>query len=179
MQQEDDPDQSTETIEDGASDASSSGFPPPLISGDEYECFVCGHCVSKNATLRGYAGSPGIMMVVRDDLDSPWRRLGDERPAADESIDVATSSGVSTVGSKRAHSPSDSSSPNPKRARGTSQASTRSSCLCLAPKPNSLAQNIIANRDTVPETSLGTGDVFLKENFRDHWCRCASVGILV
>jgi E3 ubiquitin-protein ligase UBR7 len=166
-----------ETVDEGASEASSSDLPPPLISGDDYECFVCGTCVSKNETLKGYAGLPGIMMVVRDDPASPWRPLGNELPEADESIDVDTSSGVSMVGRKRALSPSVSSSPNAKRARGIS--SPRSSRLCLAPKPNSLAQSIIANRDTTAEASLGTGDIFLTENFRDHWCRCTSVGILM
>lgn len=115
-------------------------------------------------------------MIVRDDPTSPWRRLGEE-PAADESVDVEILPGFSTVGVKRALSPSDFNVPDAKRARGTSQAPIRTSGSCLAPKRNTLAQRIIENRDNTA-SSLGTGDVFLTENFRERWCRCASVGVL-
>jgi E3 ubiquitin-protein ligase UBR7 len=116
-------------------------------------------------------------MVVRDDPASPWKRLGEELCAADESVDVDNSPGLSTIGIKRALSPSNSNAPDAKRARGASQALTRQSRSCLAPKPNYVAQTIIENWDTPAEASLGTGDIFLTENFRERWCRCASVGI--
>jgi len=116
-------------------------------------------------------------MVVRDDPVSPWRQLGKELCVGDESIDVDGSIGLFAPGIKRALSPSASNVPDAKRARGTSQAPTRPSGSCLAPKPNSVAQGIIANRDNPFETSLGTGDIFLVEKFRERWCRCASVGM--
>ena len=115
-------------------------------------------------------------MVVRDDPASPWKRLG-EPDAADDSNYVDSSPGASTIGIKRALSPSDSDVPDAKRARGVAQALTRQSSLCLAPKPNVVAQNIITNREASAETLLGTGDIFLTENFRKRWCRCASVCI--
>ena len=116
-------------------------------------------------------------MIVRDDPASPWKRLVGEPDAADDSNHVDGSQESSTIGVKRALSPSDSDVPGAKRARGISQASTRQSSSCLAPKPNLVAQSIIANQETAAETSLGTGDVFLTENFRERWCRCASVCI--
>jgi E3 ubiquitin-protein ligase UBR7 len=117
-------------------------------------------------------------MIVRDDPTGPWKRLGDPvLCATDESIDVDTSPESSIIGVKRALSPSNSDIPDPKRARGISQAPARPSDLCLAPKPNSAAQRIITNRDTPIEASLGTGDIFLTENFRERWCRCTSVSM--
>jgi len=112
-------------------------------------------------------------MVVRDDLASPWKRL-DQPGVADDSNHVDTSPGSSAIGIKRALSPSGSEVPNAKRTRGVSQALTRRSSLCLAPQPNFVAQSIVANRETSAETLLGTGDIFLTENFRERWCRCAS-----
>ncbi|KAF8228424.1 hypothetical protein L208DRAFT_1403929 [Tricholoma matsutake] len=165
----------SETNDDTVSEASSSDLPPPLISGTEYECFVCGACVSKNEILKRYSGTPGAIMVIRDDPASPWRRLGDDLCVADENIDVNNGSpGFSTIGIKRALSPSDANIPDAKRVRGFSQASTRPSSLCLGPKHNSVAQAIISNRKTSPEQSLGAGDIFLTENFRERWCRCVS-----
>ncbi|EIN04624.1 hypothetical protein PUNSTDRAFT_128198 [Punctularia strigosozonata HHB-11173 SS5] len=64
------------------------------------------------------------------------------------------------------------------------------SSTCLAPPPNPAAQRIFerlrpgatghtdssttAAQEPEPDASLGTGDVFLTEGWRERWCRCAS-----
>lgn len=146
-------------IDDGASDASSSDLPPPLIRASDYDSFVCASCVRKIPTLIRYAGTNGCLVVIRDDVSTPWRVI---KSTEDETADVDVS-----VGSKRALSPS-AEEPEAKRTR--TEASNPKS-PCLAPPINPVAQRILIASDP----GLGTGDVFLTEDFRGRLCRCASV----
>ncbi|KAH8823364.1 hypothetical protein DL96DRAFT_1617386 [Flagelloscypha sp. PMI_526] len=148
--------------DDAASEASSSGLPPPLISGDDYESFICGECVSNIPILKDYAGQPGYIIVVRDSPDDPWKILeGSQPPATNEDADVD----VVSIGRKRSRSPSSGEleAPDAKRAKLEDGASG-----CKKPVRNSTAQEILAASDK----SLGAGDVFLTEGFREKWCRC-------
>ncbi|KAF9465925.1 hypothetical protein BDZ94DRAFT_1343311 [Collybia nuda] len=161
--------ESSEIHDDAVSEVSSSGLPPPLISGSEYEAFICGACALKNETLMRWAGTPGITIVVRDTPNSPWKCLVDDR-YLNESVDVENNAFRPTTGSKRPLSPSDAVVPEAKRTRGMT--TTPSSEVCLAPKPNSIAQSIFSNTKASAELSLGSGDLFLSENFRERWCHC-------
>lgn len=165
------------TDDDAVSEASSSGLPPPLISGFEYESFVCGSCVFESKLLKKWAGTPGITMVIRDGPKGSWKAVDGEPGIVGELIDVDNSLGNSTAGIKRPHSPSNIDVPEAKRARGTSVTPVPRPSPCLAPRPNPIAEKIFANYKVPNESSLGTGDIFLSEGFRDRWCRCASVGI--
>lgn len=64
--------------------------------------------------------------------------------------------------------------PEAKRPRATLLTPIPLPARCLAPRPNSTAQKIFAQRDTPEDLSLGTGDLFLSEGFRNRWCHCAS-----
>lgn len=163
------PEEAAETLDaldDGISEASSSDLPPPLISGPEYEAFVCGTCASQNETLVRWAGTPGITIIVRDSPDRPWKCLGDGDQSSDDLAVVA-------AGVKRPLSPSDASVPDAKRFCGVS--TTSAPGPCLAPPPNYIAQTIFASIRAPTEPSLGLGDLFLSENFRNRWCHCAVV----
>ncbi|KAH9965305.1 hypothetical protein BC827DRAFT_1265323 [Russula dissimulans] len=65
-----------EQVDDSRSDASSSGLPRPLITAEDYDALVCRSCVSQIPILQAWAGTPGIIMVVREDPDSSWRIIG-------------------------------------------------------------------------------------------------------
>jgi E3 ubiquitin-protein ligase UBR7 len=112
-------------------------------------------------------------MVVRDNPASPWRCLSDNYPPTSEIIDVENSSQPPTAGTKRPLSPSNAHVPEAKRVRGIS--TTPVSGVCLAPESNSIAQAIFENLTAPAEHSLGMGDLFLSENFRERWCHCARV----
>lgn len=160
--------------EDDCSDASSD-LPPPLISADDYESFVCAACVSKAPILRRYAGTKGAIMVVRVGEGGPWTRLDGDPPGqnhgcSDETpLDVADPNAVPI---KRSRSPSvaQDDEPEPKRAR------ISASSPCLAPAVNPVAQAILAKQASGSEKLAynGTGDIFLTEDFRQRWCRCES-----
>lgn len=159
--------------DDAASEAS-SGLPRALISGLDYESFVCGACVSGIDTLRRWAGTDGTMMVVRDNPSDPWKVLTHSCETEDSKVadlDVVDDGSASSGGKRpRAYSPT--SAPDPKRLRSSPSPSSS----CLAPPPNPIAQKIFSLRDSpVYDMSLGAGDVFLTDGWRERWCRCNSV----
>ena len=162
--------------DDAASEASSSGLPPPLIQGSEYESFVCGSCVSGIHTLKRYAGTPGILMVVRDDQSIDWKIIGDtSTPHGDSQVEVSDPTVTMNAGTKRPRSPSataDTNSPESKRVR----ASSGSTAPCLGPSPSMIASRIFTSR-AANDVSLGAGDIFLTEGWRDRWCHCGSVSL--
>ncbi|EKM53251.1 uncharacterized protein PHACADRAFT_259470 [Phanerochaete carnosa HHB-10118-sp] len=173
---------------DAHSEASSSGLPPPLVTASMYDVLVCSACVAKIDTLRRYAGTPGVLMVVRDTPQDGWKLIG--RPEdQSQHVDIGTNSKPfdnATTGDKRTPSPSAEDTQQAKRLRTASPADeARTSVLplsrpqpCLAPGPNPKAQDILsAARIGAPKgsaESLGAGDIFLTHGWRDRWCRCSS-----
>jgi len=172
-----DPDDAA-THEDDRSDASSAGLPPPLISADDYDSFVCAACVTKVPILRRYAGTKGVIMVVREGGRGSWRRLeGDplerSQGSCDEPpLDVADHQLVTTK-RPRSRSSSQDDEPEAKRTR------VSASPPCLAPAANHLAQTIFDKKTSGSENSTldGAGDIFLTEDFRQRWCRCERVSV--
>jgi len=175
--------------DDAISDASSSGLPPPLIPGSEYESFVCASCVTKMPCVKKYAGTPGVMMVVRDDLTEPWRVLYGEETAVDVTegradleiplgqtnsttdgeLETNTSQGRTEISHKRTLSSTTGDGPEPKRAR----VDVEPPVACSAPRINPVALSILKSVEQTDQR-LGAGDLFLTEGFRDRWCRCPS-----
>lgn len=95
------PDDSHDNDEDDAhSDASSSGLPPPLITASDYDALICSSCVRKIPILQRWAGTPGVMMVVRDHSSSPWKVLNGDtsNSKASRTATDAESQDVSVVG---------------------------------------------------------------------------------
>jgi E3 ubiquitin-protein ligase UBR7 len=155
-------------MDDASSDASSSGLPPPLIPGSKYESLVCASCVSKVPTLKKYAGTPGVMIVFREEENQPWKVLDGEESVVvimDEKADAET-------GSKRSRSPT-RDEPDAKRTRVHSELGA----VCLAPRLNLAAQTVFNSLEQ-NDQRFGTGDLFLTDGFRARWCRCPSVSIV-
>jgi len=166
---------SVEQADDTASEISST-LPPPLISGADYESFVCANCVFGQESLRKWAGTPGATLVVRDSMDDPWRL--EPIPSCDNDVSVSAEepAGTSTTGSKRSLSPSDGS-PETKRIRTSYDTTKSKPKMCLAPPSNPVASKIYGQGIKAAlsaSTSLGAGDIFFMEGFRDRWCHCAT-----
>jgi E3 ubiquitin-protein ligase UBR7 len=165
--------------DDDTSEASFSGLPPPLISGGDYESLVCASCVSRVDTLKRWAGTRGVMMAVRDSPSAPWKVLESSRDFNEtdgDDVDVEENSEPASAGTKRSRTPSAVEEPEMKRTRLIPELSTS----CIAPSPSVVAKKIYEQRDSVDaKDSLGAGDIFLTEGWRERWCRCNSVSFIV
>jgi E3 ubiquitin-protein ligase UBR7 len=149
----------TTAEDDDASDTSSLGLPPPLIAAEDYDAFVCRECVLSIPILRRWAGTPGVLMVIRNSVNDPWEIHG--LIDNEEAVDISAIEEQVTIetGRKRARSPPLQTEPAAKRPRA-----------CLAPSPNPAAQSLYST-----DSELGAGDIFLTDGWRDRWCKCSDV----
>ncbi|KAI0674315.1 hypothetical protein C8Q78DRAFT_967672 [Trametes maxima] len=177
--------------DDDASDASSSGLPPPLVRADDYDTLICSECVRKVSSIRRVAGTPGTLMVVRSSENEPWRVIGHEETEQTLRVDVEGRGGQaatdvsepSATGEKRERPPTDGQEPQAKRARISPPVEPPSPCLASPQDPRvaSLLSGLDESspaadkRESEADTGgryLGAGDVFLTEGWRERWCRC-------
>lgn len=130
-----------------------------------------------------YAGTPGVSIVVRENDTAQWRVEGTPEPESDP-VEVGDEADVAT-GSKRTRTEDKVEEGDAKRARVSEDASAldannpapASKSPCLAPPPNAIATDIMRRR-TNADLSLGAGDVFLTDGWRERWCHCSSVRLL-
>lgn len=169
--------ESPDVQDDAGSDMTSNGLPPPLISAEDYDVFVCYECVTKIHTLRRYAGTKGVIMVVRNDASGSWRTVDDDvLPAASwnhtsDDLPLEVDGSGSTF---RRHSSSAQTQGEEREAKRRKICDPSSSC-CLAPPASSIAKAIFecnSQDSRMSSSPLGAGDVFLTEGWRERWCRC-------
>ncbi|KAL0581428.1 hypothetical protein V5O48_000582 [Marasmius crinis-equi] len=155
--------------DDDRSEASSSGLPPPLLKAADYDAFVCFSCVSEISILQRYAGTPGCLMVVRDDPTEPWRVMPSQKSGLAD-VEIMEPSESTSGGQKRPISPS---SPPEQEAKRQRLSPSGSGNPCLVPTPHPLSARIYAQmKENASNTTPGTGDLFFTEGFRDRFCRC-------
>lgn len=167
----------------------SNDLPPCLLPASRYETLICGTCVLGNATLRRWAGTVGVMMVysevinsnkeipttVEGGVDPRWKTLESH---VSEEITMAASDAedIHVRPVKRRRTQDDLPNPTP---------TTSESVTCVAPPVNSLAQKILDRLENKQNPNngqsaevFGNGDIFLKEGWRDRWCKCYKVIII-
>ncbi|SRR5258707_1184609 len=183
---------------DSRSDVSSSGLPPPLITAEDYDALVCRKCVTQIPILQAWAGTPGVIMVVRDGLESSWKVIGvlqegdlivdvgpgaeDNIPTHSETSDPDTQTHIATQSISGGTSPPQ---PDPDTLQGRKRSlvisnpssdgpsvkRSRTSGTCLAPAAHPFAQVVFAQSGA---QTLGAGDIFLSGDWRKRWCSCDS-----
>jgi E3 ubiquitin-protein ligase UBR7 len=137
--------------------------------------------VRANPLLVRYAGTPGAKIVVRPAEGEAW--IVHEGTLADE-VDV--SAAEAEAGRKRALSTGEAGDTKRLRLDDAAHVAPASSAVpsapapapspCLAPAPDAAAARIFARLAASPlDASLGAGDVFLTDGFRERWCACAEV----
>ena len=120
-------------------------------------------------------------MVVRHAPEQPWKVVSKEHDTSlDASLEVAEAAtpleADSDVGGKRGRSPEDAEAPTAKRPRVSTEPS--SSQPCLVPSEIPMARGPLSSTPenaTASVPSLGLGDVFFTEGWRERWCRWQSV----
>ena len=157
--------------DDGASEASSSGLPPPLITADQYEALICRSCVLKVPILRKYAGSSDALAVIRNSCEDPWIVVGGVSDA-DADVEIDAEAGV-----KRSRAVLEDEPASKRMKLDEDNADDRSSSSlppCLAQKPSEEIQSLLQRAEN-GNYELFAGDLFLTDDFRRRWCKCSSV----
>ncbi|EUC58458.1 metaphase-anaphase transition protein (Mlo2), putative [Rhizoctonia solani AG-3 Rhs1AP] len=163
---ESDPAADSVEADDASSVSSSTSLPPALLPGDTYETLVCGTCVRKIPTLKRYAGTKGVRMVVPSQdgfkiIGEDWEEQVNVDGEEEEGKGAGTKRRASGTGE-------DEQASKRPRADESIPASTSSTTIpnrCTAPPINAQAQTILAD-------PTAYGDVFLSEGWRERWCRC-------
>lgn len=166
-----------DTQSDDGSDVSSDGLPPPLVAAEDYDALVCRKCVARINVLRRYAGTRGVIMVIRDDENSPWKKYEGDCPDG-PSGSCNTDDSLIQIG--HTESPPESACRDPcsaseERAAKRRKISDTLSSTCLAPPINLIAKAIFeceSPDSNMVGSTLGAGDIFLTDGWRRRWCRC-------
>ncbi|KAE8351711.1 putative zinc finger in N-recognin-domain-containing protein [Aspergillus coremiiformis] len=161
-----------ETGENGQTeDDDETPLPPGFPGEDDFETFLCYKCVDSNPWLKRYAGTSGFLPPLYKDGGLP-------KPA--ETAPVTISSDVAeeqtTNPKKRKMEDEEESEPAAKRTKEDTENTPPDS------KPESNAELKEEptqpsppkdKHDSLPGTApSGTFSLFLKEDFRNHFCRC-------
>jgi len=79
--------------DDGASEASSSGLPPPLITANQYKTLVCQSCVLEIPALQKYTGTSDALTVARKPGEDPWTVVA-KASNVDANVEIDVKAGV-------------------------------------------------------------------------------------
>jgi E3 ubiquitin-protein ligase UBR7 len=132
-----------------------AGFP----NEDDFEFMICYKCVESNPWIKRYADSPGFLAPVHRSMQSHSEAsvLKDLPQATEKPSLKRKASEDGDVG--RAVSPS-------KRTKGEEEVHAPSAEPKVdSPKP-------VHKHDHLPPAPAGTFSLFLKEDFREHFCHC-------
>ncbi|CAO1597631.1 hypothetical protein XANCAGTX0491_001439 [Xanthoria calcicola] len=151
-------------------------LPPGFPAEDDFETFVCYKCVDANPWIKRYASSTGFLPpVLKSDKKTDRSELGDNR-SGNETTSTATNR-QETVhdaphdktdpGTKSITTPPDNSLKRGAEDDEDSHDPTRSKKTKMEPNQNCYYESL-------PEPGDETFSLFLKEDFRDHFCRCTN-----
>ncbi|PLB40657.1 putative metaphase-anaphase transition protein (Mlo2) [Aspergillus candidus] len=143
-------------------------LPPGFPGEDEFETFLCYKCVDANPWLKRYAGTAGFLPPIYKDGDfakpaqesqsTTEPNISKKRKAEEGGEEDKTSHGGSEPSAKRAKEDTPSE-PVPSRSHPEPTTTDPSS---TKPKHESLPTS----------APSGTFSLFMKEDFREHFCRC-------
>jgi E3 ubiquitin-protein ligase UBR7 len=135
-----------------------AGFPAE----DDFETFICYKCLEANPWLKRYAGTPGFLPPVF------YRPMAGASELPTGPTDGAKSE-QEMNGSKKRKADDDTTEDerDAKRSKDDTSGSAQSQNGTCAPPAQ--------KHDSLPaEAPTGVFSLFLKEDFRDHLCRCAT-----
>ncbi|EFQ98472.1 metaphase-anaphase transition protein mlo2 [Nannizzia gypsea CBS 118893] len=135
-------------------------LPPGFPDEDDFETFICYKCLDSNPWIKRYAGTPGFLPPVYLDEKRP---SGSPKVVEDTGVNATES--VATPCKKRTFEDEDTVLPDLKRAKQESPTHLG--------EPNAQIAKTKEKHDLLPlDTPKGQFSLFVKEDFRDHLCKC-------
>ncbi|KAL4783197.1 putative zinc finger in N-recognin-domain-containing protein [Aspergillus varians] len=172
----------SESAENGTSkeqndDEDETPLPPGFPAEDDFETFLCYKCVESNSWLKKYAGTPGFLPPIFKD-GGLHNHVKEESAPAPEPLPTHSENQPSDNPKKRKAEDDaeeeNSNEPTSKRPKEEEEASNTTSSSIppkIKPEPETKQQN--PKHDSLPQTTPSAAfSLFLKEDFRDHFCRC-------
>lgn len=145
-------------------------LPPGFPAEDDFETFICYKCIESNPWLKRYAGTAGFLPPIHykgDQSNVPKNgKSGKE--------DTVNAPQEDEGNSKKRKLEDDEDEPTAKKPKADETTPTGTEPKSESGrKPEQLQQQQTNKHDTLPKTTpTGTFSLFLKEDFRDHLCRC-------
>lgn len=160
-----------EAREDGQTeDDDETPLPPGFPGEDDFETFLCYKCVDSNPWLKRYAGAAGFLPPVYKEGGLPKAT-----EIATKTTDTNTAEEQSTDSKKRKMEDEEESEPAAKRTKGETENTIAETKPLSDPEPaeESTQPSQPKNKhDSLPNPPSDTFSLFLKEDFRGHFCRC-------
>ncbi|KAM5483974.1 putative RING-type E3 ubiquitin transferase [Microsporum audouinii] len=138
-------------------------LPPGFPDEDDFETFICYKCLDANPWIKRYAGTPGFLPPVYLEDNKP-DVFDDTMKAKEEETNESTA----TLTEKRALEDDEPAEPDSKRLKKDPSVppddSSELSTDLVKPKEK---------HESLPlEAPKGRFSLFVKEDFRDHLCKC-------
>ncbi|KAL4748664.1 hypothetical protein BDW72DRAFT_150890 [Aspergillus terricola var. indicus] len=159
-----------------ADDDDETPLPPQFPAEDDFEAFICYQCVEANPWLKQYAGTPGFLPPVFKEggLQTTVKKEG-----APATKTLHTQSDDQSSDNRKKRKVEDDAEdgngnePSSKRPREGIQSQTTTSPPETKLEPEQQEQRQEPKHAFLPQTTpTATFSLFLKEDFRDRFCRC-------
>ncbi|KAK0386648.1 hypothetical protein NLU13_6483 [Sarocladium strictum] len=140
-------------------------LPPGFPDEESFEGFICYKCVESNPWIKNYAGTAGFLATVL--LDGGMK----SDPAAE--APAVNSADNENSNKKRKAEDDDSEQNEAKRVKGEADSSATGNLTTTDKEPTPSTNPTdckLPNLNTSPPS--GRFSLFLKEDFRDHFCHC-------
>lgn len=147
-----------------------SPLPQGFPAEDDFETFLCYKCIDSNPWLKRYAGTAGFLPPIYHKGDQS--KVPENGESSKE--DTANAPQEDEGNSKKRKLEDDEDQPAAKKPKADETTPTDPEPKSEPEsKPKQPQQQPTNKHDTLPKTtSTGTFSLFLKEDFRDHLCRC-------
>lgn len=158
-----------------AEDPDENPLPPGFPDEDDFETFICYKCVDAHPWIKRYAKSEGFLEPVHRQKQDRDEEVKTETPNNNQGKDEVKAA-------VNGDAPSSSEQPTPedpatsKKRKGPEDQDENSSSSS-DPKKAKIAPSAPADSckySSLPPAPLGQLSLFLREDFRDHLCRCSN-----
>ena len=144
-------------------------LPPGFPKEDEFAHFICYKCVEAFPWVKQYAGTPGFLSAVsyrpRKTAKSESNGVDAHSSKTAETRLTPSAQELSMDSRKR------KASPIANEVDGT-EIKRQKSAADIPDQSQTSSESAAPYHATLPTTSLGEVSIFVKEDFREHFCRC-------
>ncbi|KAL2834856.1 putative zinc finger in N-recognin-domain-containing protein [Aspergillus cavernicola] len=154
-------------------DQDETPLPPGFPAEEDFETFLCYKCIESNPWLKKYAGTPGFLSPV-------FKNGGLQKSTKEKSAPVSqpplagAEDQPSNNSKKRKADDAENANDNEPASKRPKEETQDTDPTSAPPEPKPEPENEQKPKhDSLPTTTPSdTFSLFLKEDYRDHFCRC-------